>query len=271
MNCKICNSETSSLGQAKVLGKYTASYRYCGKCAFVFVAEPFWLSESYQNPINRTDLGTISRMEVNSLATKSVIELLFRHTCHYLDYGAGYGAFVRRMRDLGYDFGGYDCFCENIFSKDFQLETLVGRQFDLVSAFEVVEHIEKPLQFFDEIFKHTETIFFSTEIISDPPPMPGKWWYYGHDHGQHISFYSLKSLKYLASIHGRHLCTSNVGLHLLSRRRIDPLFFKFVINRRFCKIFDLLWSRRSLLWADVEAVKQRHLKDMEKCITNPVH
>jgi hypothetical protein len=269
MKCKICDSETSSLGQAQVLGKYAASYRCCGKCAFVFVEEPSWLAESYKSAINRTDIGTIWRAQINSLATKSVIELFFRRSSSYLDYGAGYGAFVRRMRDLGYNFSGYDTYCESIFSNDFQITSLDGRRFDIVSAFEVVEHLEHPLQFFDEVFEHTDTIFFSTEIISDPPPALGKWWYYGLDHGQHISLFSRKSLEHVAARHNKHYLSNGSGLHLLTSRSVNRPFFKYALSRRFCKILDLLRSRPSLLPVDFEALRKQHFEKIKNCNPPP--
>jgi hypothetical protein len=38
----------------------------------------------------------------------------------------------------------------------------------------------------DNIFKHTDSFFFTTNNLKHPAPDPESWWYYGFDHGQHI-------------------------------------------------------------------------------------
>jgi len=114
MKCKICKSGTSDFGKATLMGKHVASYRSCGNCGFIFASEPYWLPEAYSSAITCTDMGTVSRTESCSLATKAVIDLFYHSATSFLDYGAGYGMFVRRMRDLGYNFSAYDTHCLNM-------------------------------------------------------------------------------------------------------------------------------------------------------------
>jgi 2-polyprenyl-3-methyl-5-hydroxy-6-metoxy-1,4-benzoquinol methylase len=172
VNCKICKNITYSFGSSEVLGKYKASYQRCSSCGFIFVAEPFWLAESYAEPIARTDIGTISRGDENSRYTKAIIELFLNPSGAFLDFGAGFGILVRRMRDLGYSFSSLDPYCQNLFASTFRVESLVGATFDMITAFEVVEHAESPMEIFDCIFEHTDSLFFTTEIIPDPAKLP---------------------------------------------------------------------------------------------------
>jgi len=119
--CKICQAETRAFGETLIMGKHTASYRRCVSCGFLFAEEPHWLQEAYSDAITSTDMGTVSRTDRNSLMTKAVIDLFYRSSKTYLDYGAGYGMFVRRMRDLGYDFDAYDLHCHNMFAEQVAL------------------------------------------------------------------------------------------------------------------------------------------------------
>ena len=55
MNCKICSSNTSEVFTKEILGKYLVKYYQCNFCEFLQTEKPFWLEESYKNPINISD------------------------------------------------------------------------------------------------------------------------------------------------------------------------------------------------------------------------
>jgi len=63
----------------------------------------------------------------------------------------------------------------------------------------------------------SKTIIFSTEILPIPVPKPDDWWYYAFEHGQHISFYSLKTLNILAKKFGLNPYTS-ADLFIMTKR-----------------------------------------------------
>ena len=59
--------------------------------------------------------------------------------------------------------------------------------------------------------------------------MHSNWWYYASEHGQHLSFYSTKAFKEIASQFGLNYYNAN-NVHILSRKKIGLLgtiFFKF--------------------------------------------
>jgi len=61
---------------------------------------------------------------------------------------------------------------------------------------------------------------------------PQDWWYYGLDHGQHISFYSEKTFEFIAEKY--NLNYSNLGgLHLLSEKKISNLQLKVLKLSKF--------------------------------------
>jgi hypothetical protein len=255
VNCKLCQAETNDVVIGKVMGRYEARYVKCTSCGFMFVVDPTWLGEAYGSAITSTDLGTVSRTDQNSLRTKAVIDLLFPSTAHFLDYGAGYGMFVRRMRDLGYAFLAYDPHCENLFANEAKLEVLRDRRFDLITAFEVFEHLEDPLSVFNFLLKQSDNLLITTELLPDPTPALQEWWYYGLDHGQHISFYTPASLKVVAQVNARFVVSDGTGLHLFSRRRINGYWFRKITQDRTCRWLGLWKRRKSLLQSDWEQAR----------------
>ncbi len=244
------------------MGRHPAKFCRCGDCGFMFAPDPYWLPESYQSAINRTDIGSVSRADTFSRSTKAVIETFFKRSARYLDYGAGYGIFVRKMRDNGYDFLAYDEYCENLFAEDFRVAQLTDQQFDLVTAFEVMEHVVSPLETFDRIFRHTDAVLFSTLLIPEPTPPVGVWWYFGLDHGQHVSFYNPRSLERIAARHGKHLVSNGTDLHLICGRKISPRLFRWVTRKKSAKILDLLLRRPSLLLSDWERLRNQRLAEL---------
>lgn len=262
MYCKICKSDTCASGEAVVMGKYTALYRRCINCGFLFVDNPFWLQEAYNDAITSTDMGTVSRADRNSLITKATIDVFFRTSKIYLDYGAGYGMFVRRMRDLGYDFHAYDLHCHNMFSEQVALASLDGKHYDLSTAFEVFEHLENPLSIINLLFAVADHLLITTELLPDPAPSLDEWWYFAPEHGQHISFFTLKSLKVMAETGNRFLYTNGSNIHLFSRKRLSEYWFRKAISERNSQWIGLWRPRKSLLENDWQSVRTQVLSKL---------
>lgn len=241
------------------MGRFDAQYRRCPQCGFVFVQEPHWLKDAYADAIHTADIGAPWRAVRHSRATKALIEVFLRRSNRYLDYGAGNGLFVRHMRDLGYDFVGYEPHGEMAFARDFRVQDWEGGRFDLICAFEIAEHLEEPAETFSRIVARTDVVLFSTTLLPKSTPRPGHWWYYGLDHGQHVSFHSRQSLRALAARLDCHVVSHGPDLHLLTRRRIKRRVFDFVMGERITKLVDLVCPRASLLPSDFEQLRNRSL------------
>ena len=249
ITCKICGASTRKFGEATVLGKHRAEYDQCARCGSIFARHPYWLSEAYGNAITASDLGTVSRTDQNSLKTKALIDFFYNSTTMFLDYGAGYGMFVRRMRDLGYNFYAHDLHCQNLFSGQFQLSGLKDKNFDLITAFEVFEHLEDPLNVFNRLLAHGDHLLITTDLLPASAPALSDWWYYGLEHGQHISFYTLTALQKIAAANNRFLYSNGTTLHLFSRKRISEFWFRIAIKNRVSRCLGL-WQRRHSLLED---------------------
>ena len=104
MNCKICNAKTANIFDATILAKYNIKYFQCQNCGFLQTEEPYWLEESYRESINISDTGYMSRNIYLSRVSSVLIYLFFNRKARFIDYGGGYGVFVRLMRDIGFNF-----------------------------------------------------------------------------------------------------------------------------------------------------------------------
>jgi hypothetical protein len=76
----------------------------------------------------------------------------------------------------------------------------------------------------------SENIIFSTRLFKGEPPKPSDWWYYSLDSGQHISFYSTKTLKHLADKLSLHLNSDGKAFHMLSKEKHNNIWFYFILK-----------------------------------------
>lgn len=267
LKCKICSNSTHVFATATLLTRYKVRYFQCQSCQFVQTEEPYWLEMAYTDAISELDVGLPRRNRLYSEITSNLILAVFDPSASYLDYGCGYGLFVRYMRDQGFDFYGYDKYCRNIFAQRFAIDIpnrVVG---ELLTSFEVFEHLSNPLEEIETMLNMAPNLFFSTELLPQHSPKPGDWWYYALDSGQHISFYTYNSLLQIARKFDLFLYSDFKSLHLLSKKRMPNWFFKIVVNRRSHGPLTLLLKARkqrySLLDEDILAVQNR-LKEGSK-------
>lgn len=229
MFCKICGHQSKKIFSATILKKYKVDYFYCDHCGFLQTQEPFWLSEAYQDPISITDTGLLARNISLSKITAVLIYFLFDKNKSCLDFAGGYGTFTRLMRDYGFDYYWHDLYTPNIFAKGFEYHKNIQQRFELISSFECFEHLPDPLQEIQTMLAICPTILFTTDLLPNPVPQPSQWWYYACDQGQHISFYTHKTLQYIAQQYQVHFY-SHWGIHLLSRKEISFFAFKKLIE-----------------------------------------
>ena len=245
MICKVCNSESAYFADSEILNKYKIKYYKCDKCGFIQTEEPYWLNEAYSDVINKSDIGYVGRNLILSKVTTSIINLFFSKTGIFLDYGAGYGLFVRLMRDIGFDFYWQDNYCENIFANEFETDNAGTSNFELVTGFELFEHFLNPIEEIEKILRYSRNILVSTFLIPQNNPKPGNWWYYGLEHGQHISIYSYESMKYIAGKYRLNLYSNKKNLHLFTEKKINPLMFKYVSLKNIYHSVKAISGKRS--------------------------
>lgn len=220
--CLVCRFVSSNVFTKKILNKYKVSYHQCGECGFIQTEKPYWLKEAYSNPIIDSDTGILSRNVILSKITALVALLFTKRNSQVLDYAGGNGLLTRLLRDIGVDSFWSDKYSENIYAKNFIFSK--NKQYDIVTAFEFLEHLENPVKDVKKIFEqHRPKLFLFSTTLHDGNP-PKDWWYLAPQGGQHISLFTKKSLKRLAQRTGLKLSTNSRNLHILSSHKIPDLF-----------------------------------------------
>ena len=232
MKCRVCGSECRHQFSHTILHGYACGYFFCPACGFLQTEEPYWLEEAYKSAITHADTGLVYRNVSLSKIVSTLLFFCFDRHGRYLDMAGGYGMFTRLMRDIGFDFFWSDMYCENLLARGFEVKEK-NKPLHAVTAFEVLEHVPKPVAFLSDALREaqTRTIIFSTELFSGTPPAPGDWWYYAFPTGQHIAFYQLRTLQTIAARLGLR-CYSNGTVHMLTDRAINPALFRLLTTPR---------------------------------------
>lgn len=251
MNCGICQTESAHFGQALVLEKYQVQYFRCPKCGFIQTEKPYWLAEAYTEALVAADVGIMQRNLQTSAVTSAVISLLFPAAKRFLDYGGGHGTFVRLMRDRGFNFFWQDLYAKNIHARTFECHE--GARYDLVTAFELMEHLPDPLDGMAQVFALSDNVLTTTLLAPDPPPAPPNWWYYVVRGGQHVSFYTPAALQQLARHFERYVLSSG-GFHLFTRKPVSAIRFRMAAWPKTALLVNRLRHRKSLIDSDFETL-----------------
>jgi len=257
MNCRICTAQAKRVFSARVMNKFDVEYYSCDNCEYLFTENPHWLDEAYERAINISDTGIISRNQHFTKFLSSIIYFLFDKNRKYVDYAGGYGLFTRMMRDVGFDYYWHDQYCENLFSPGFEINIKNKNHFELISAFEVFEHLIDPVDEIEKMLQISNTIIFSTEILPRPVPKLDDWWYYACEHGQHISFYSLRTLNFLADKFDLNLYTTS-DLFILTKRSLSATKLNLINKLYKYGLFIFIKKRmQSKTWNDHLLLKKR--------------
>ena len=255
MKCKICGKRATRIFEANFLGKHRGFFDYCRTCGYLSVTNPYWLAEAYSDAISATDTGLVQRnfFVAQQLSVFIYFFLGMSEKDQFLDYAGGFGLLTRLMRDRGFNFYWQDPYCVNLVATGFGFDQ-TSPPFKAVTMFEALEHLDDPLASLENILKSAEsnTLVFSTLLYGDHPPQPDKWWYYSLESGQHISFFSLKTLSTIGKQMGLN-CYSTGSFHVLTNHVFNPIKFRLVCNPRFTKaMYPLIKTRflPSLTWSD---------------------
>lgn len=245
MICSICNSEMFYIFKNDILRKYSVSYFKCKECEYICTEKAYWLGEAYSDAVTDSDTGLLQRNLLISTRLSSIFFLWGMNKNKFLDVAGGYGVLTRLMRDAGFDFYWEDIYCKNIFAKGFSVGDQIKSNFDFITAFEVLEHLEYPLNFIEENFKKfsPKALIFSTEIYGNNTQSKD-WAYYSFETGQHISFYNHKTLTIMAKKLNLYFYTYK-GLHIFSKKRLKYFsIYKYLTTYKLAFIINLLFKRR---------------------------
>lgn len=244
--CAVCNAANEIFAEGIILGKHRTNYYRCVNCGFIQTGPPIWQPEAYSAAITSSDIGMLGRNNHHAGLVKALLWAFFRPERRFLDYGGGYGILVRLMRDKGFDFHRHDKYCANLFAQGFDVSGPGQDLFELVTAFEFLEHVHDPRVEIANLLAYSDNLFMSTELLADPPPLPERWWYYGLEHGQHVSFHTHRSLSLLAEHFGLRLYSARGTYHLLTRKELSPFLYRSIFRKKVCAAINNFYRRPSL-------------------------
>jgi hypothetical protein len=257
--CRVCGAAAEPFATAQVLRHVSVSYERCPRCGTVMAVRPDWLEEAYSDAIAKLDIGLLDRCQIVSSITAMVLRAQRLRGGRFLDWAGGYGTLTRLMRDRGFDFVHTDPMAANIFAEGHAVADWDGTRFDLITAIEVLEHLPDPVGALAPLAASTDLLLTTTELLPDPAPQPADWWYYTLESGQHITFYTPRSLEVLAERLGFDGVVSGSFVHLFHRGRVSPatraLLRAVPATYALGLVASLADRRHSLLAADVEQVK----------------
>ena len=198
--CRLCGAATTNRFKKTILGKHLVEFQECTECDSMQTEEPFWLDESYADGRRYLDINAASR----ALIWQRLIYGLHRafemkSDARLLDWGAGDGLLVRLLRDIGIDARYNDPLAVNQYANGFEAD-FDDKPFEIVSAFEVWEHLSNPSEELQIALSQQPQIYIaSTEIYRQQDE---SWTYLNLMTGRHVFFYSEKAVRYIANKYG---------------------------------------------------------------------
>lgn len=197
MNCKICNATAVK----KVYDeKHGNNYYFCSNCDFIFLdnSEIVGIHEEkevYDGHDNSFECDGYVEMFENFLA--QAVNPFIDEKGLALEFGSGPGPVLAQMLvDSGWHVKKHDKFYES--DLDYQ-----AYQYDLITSTEVFEHFDDPLKEMEKItniLKPGGILAIMTLLRPKTEEEFLHWWY--RRDKTHISFYSIKTLEYLAQYYG---------------------------------------------------------------------
>ncbi len=197
-------------------------YYQCTACSFTFTrAFDQWRYTDFANYIYNEDyarhdpayLGDRPRSCADMILTNFGS---FKSEIALLDYGSGQGLMGEILAHSGFS---------SVMSFDpFSSAKRPDRQFNMVTCFEVFEHVHDPvalLKDIDSFLSPDGVVLFSTFLCPQEVVDGGlhNWWYCVPRNG-HISFYAPASLRAIADQFGLKLHSFDQSLHVMYRPNI---------------------------------------------------
>lgn len=204
LSCLVCGS----INLKKLIGYEKAYLCQCGKCSFVFSKR---IPSSQELDAYYKDYGTDNYL--SPLTIKRYNEILdqfepFRKTNKMLDVGCGIGYFLEEAKKRGWEVHGTElseksaeiCAQKNIHIKQGALNTDDYEQdmFDIVTSFEVIEHINNPLidlKNIHSIMRKGGLVYVTTPNFNSLLRVKLKSAYNVITYPEHLSYYTPKTLE----------------------------------------------------------------------------
>jgi hypothetical protein len=266
--CRLCaHARMKPTCVQRVLGRHDVRYFHCPACDLMQTEPPHWLDEAYARRGPSLDTGAIQRTQNNTDLVRAIATLLniqAGEPC--LDYGAGPGILVRAMRDAGVDFRWHDRYAQNLFAQGF--EGSINQPHRLVTAFEVWEHLPDVAPALETFFAPRHDFLFISTFLHRGGHRDN-WWYYVPETGQHVAFFSAKTMACVAERFGYEAIIAP-RYTLFRRRNVAVATWRWSLIRQLLSrakpsansrlVRAVLWlspTLASLTWSDHVMLRER--------------
>jgi SAM-dependent methyltransferase len=228
--CPICTADAPYLDTVdfnkactELQGKFLPAsgipikYHLCDQCGFCFAPEfRDWKFDDFEKFIYNADYEAVDPEYVSVRPTRDadILETTFganKRRIRHLDYGGGSGLLSKLLKEKGWNSTTYDPFVD----RDVNVDSL--GKFDLITVFEVFEHVPDSIQLIQTLKKLCQPkglIVYST-LMSDGNIDRTKklqWWYAAPRNG-HVSLFSQKSIAELMTRNGLDGVSFSNGNH----------------------------------------------------------
>lgn len=194
-------------------------YYLCDACGFCFAPDiATWDKAEFKSRIYNDEYAAVDPdyLQNRPISNANMLDdSLAGAGIRHIDYGGGSGLLSESLRSKGWNSVSYDPFV----NADKQVTDL--GQFDLITAFEVFEHVPDVDALFADFKKLTkpDTLIIFSTLLSDGQIARGQslqWWYASPRNG-HISLFSKDSLHCCVQRHGFKLISFSTVLHVAFR------------------------------------------------------
>lgn len=265
--CPVCGGQTRNAFKVLIHNSFESQLATCNACEFSFYPDQNWLSGSFSEELNSLDVGSVDRV---LLTSEFLTEFIFSEKLaskKFLDYGGGYGLQTRILRDRGFDWENFDPYTAPLFSRDFVGN--IQTEYSLISLIEVSLHFENPIEEFQKLLSRCDYLVF-TSVVPEKEFGPD-WWYVTGESGQHVAFYSIKTLRQIATHLNVEFTSDGKFFHVFHKKklrlrtkillRLRPLLFGAAAVRNVSRFVRRgLGISKSLLEQDQKVAKAKLIK-----------
>lgn len=231
--CRLCGGTLRPRFTLTLLARHRVAYLACGNCGSLQTETPYWLDQAYGQNLSSLDTGAAQRNLRNLAATHAVARVY--GVRNLLDMGGGDGLLCRLLRDTGLNAYVQDRYARPTYAQGFDRPDFAVA--DMITAFEVFEHLPQPRQDLDAFFgTGPRLVLVSTELYAGQDE---RWWYLSAESGQHVFFYSRQALQQVGRRYGYRTVFSGEFV-LFVRADVDAGWRRalagLLLRRKMCRL-----------------------------------
>jgi hypothetical protein len=203
-SCKICGGKTREV----LHEKFKIKYFNCLNCDFIFKGEESLISKEEELKIYNRHNNSIDDPHYVAYFKDFIDKTITPHCPNpkkVLDFGSGPSPVLAMILERDYDFS------VDIYDPFYSPEKVYrGKKYDLIVSTEVVEHLKDPLDYslkFKELLVDDGFLCIMTLFHPNNDEKFKSWRYIGDK--SHISFFTLKTMNYIAKKVGLSLVYSD--------------------------------------------------------------